>query len=166
MDAPVSSDWWRQWLNQHAARLLLYARQQARCASDAEDLLQESLVEAWQRMGAETPPPVPLVVATIRRRAIDHARSADRRQRRESIAGAGEEVWFDPAPAHAENIEWIEKALRQLPDEQREIITLKIWGEMTFAEIATALDISPNTAASRYRYGMERLKLVLSNEQA
>ena len=52
----------------------------------------------------------------------------------------------------------VESALRELPDEQREIIVLRVWGQMTFEEVAAALDISPNTAASRYRYGLAKLK--------
>ena len=39
---------------------------------------------------------------------------------------------------------------------------MKIWNELTFAEIASALDISQNTAASRYRYGLAALKKSLS----
>jgi RNA polymerase sigma-70 factor (ECF subfamily) len=48
--------------------------------------------------------------------------------------------------------------LADLPDEQREIVLLRVWGQMTFEEAATALDISPNTAASRYRYALVKLK--------
>jgi RNA polymerase sigma-70 factor (ECF subfamily) len=46
----------------------------------------------------------------------------------------------------------------RLPDIYREVITLKIWGELTFAEIAQALEIPANTAASRYRYGLVELR--------
>ena len=44
------------------------------------------------------------------------------------------------------------------PHEQREGLVMKIWSELTFAEIATALGISNNTAASRYRYALSALK--------
>jgi hypothetical protein len=40
----------------------------------------------------------------------------------------------------------------------REIMILRAWGEMTFEEAAAVLDISPNTAASRYRYALAKLK--------
>jgi RNA polymerase sigma-70 factor (ECF subfamily) len=49
-------------------------------------------------------------------------------------------------------------ALAGLPEEQRAVVHLKLWGELTFEEIATALEISPNTAASRYRYGLDKLR--------
>ena len=52
----------------------------------------------------------------------------------------------------------IQSTLDELPDEQREIIILRVWGQMTFEEAAAALGIPANTAASRYRYGLARLK--------
>ncbi len=55
----------------------------------------------------------------------------------------------------------VREALAELPAEQAEMIVLKIWHELTFAEIGRILDISPNTAASRYRYGLEKLRTIL-----
>ena len=52
----------------------------------------------------------------------------------------------------------IEQALGKINDEQREVVMLKFFESLTFEQIADALSISPNTAASRYRYGMEKLK--------
>jgi RNA polymerase sigma-70 factor (ECF subfamily) len=52
----------------------------------------------------------------------------------------------------------IQNAMSRLPDMHREVITLKVWGELTFAEIADVLGIPPNTAASRYRYGLADLR--------
>ncbi len=48
-------------------------------------------------------------------------------------------------------------ALRTLPPEQAEVVVLKIWEELTFAQIGEVLQISPNTAASRYQYAMAKL---------
>jgi RNA polymerase sigma-70 factor (ECF subfamily) len=49
------------------------------------------------------------------------------------------------------------RALRRLPTAQAEVVVLKIWEELTFAQVAEILDISPNTAASRYQYAMAKL---------
>jgi RNA polymerase sigma-70 factor (ECF subfamily) len=54
--------------------------------------------------------------------------------------------------------ERLERALSSLPAEQREVISLKIDGELTFAEIAEVIGVGLNTAASRYRYALERLR--------
>ena len=52
----------------------------------------------------------------------------------------------------------IAAALEYLPDEQREVIFLKFYDELTFKEIASVCNISLNTVASRYRYGMDKLR--------
>jgi RNA polymerase sigma factor, sigma-70 family len=49
-------------------------------------------------------------------------------------------------------------ALAELPAEQRAVVHLKLWEDLTFEQIAAALDIPPNTAASRYRYGLDKLR--------
>lgn len=59
----------------------------------------------------------------------------------------------------------LEEALLQLPHEQREVIYLKIHAQMTFNEIAQMTDISQNTAASRYRYAVEKLRGLLAEEE-
>ena len=48
--------------------------------------------------------------------------------------------------------------MKQLRADERELIALKIDGELTFAQIATVLEINANTAASRYRYAIARLR--------
>jgi len=59
--------------------------------------------------------------------------------------------------------EYLQAALARLPQAQREIVVLKVYREKTFKEIARLLGISPNTAASRYRYGMDRLRSLLED---
>jgi RNA polymerase sigma-70 factor, ECF subfamily len=150
---------WAPWLAQHAPRLLLFARQQTRSETDAQDVVQEAVVECWQRQMDGTPPAAGLVFATIRRRAIDLGRSADRRAVREAVtAGEISEAWFDGGVEERETSRLIQEAMNKLPDNYREVVTLKVWGELTFAEIAETLDIPANTAASRYRYGLAELR--------
>ena len=56
------------------------------------------------------------------------------------------------------------RGLAGLPRDQREVIVLKIWHKHTFQEIGELLDVSPNTAAGRYRYGLQKLRLFLKGE--
>ena len=49
-------------------------------------------------------------------------------------------------------------ALAELPPEQRAVAHLKLWTGLTFEQIAAALEIPPNTAASRYRYALDKLR--------
>jgi len=150
---------WDQWLERHAPRLLLFARQQARCEADAQELVQEAVVEAWRLRVDAALPAAALVFGLIRRRAIDLARRNDRRANREMISQeTTTPEWFAPDVEDRERARLLQDALGQLPETQREVVTLKIWGELTFAEIAEALDIPANTAASRYRYALEELR--------
>ena len=163
MEIHPQAEIWDQWLEANAARLLVYARQQTRCGSDAEDVLQEALVEAWERCGGKAPP-IALVVATIRRRAIDLARSSDRRSKREDcvMAEAGEEPWFEPDMADGESRRMLDDAVKRLPAAQQEVVTLKTWSGLTFQEIADLTGTPLNTVTSRYRYGLESLRRLLN----
>ena len=113
---------------------------------------------------------MPYLYATLRRQAIDLGRKDDRRKRREVLVGGEREIeeggvspsWFESGPADDETRKLLEAGLKELPPKFAEVIVMKIWGERTFAEIGEALEISPNTAASRYRYGLEALKKKLS----
>ncbi len=60
-----------------------------------------------------------------------------------------------------EEEEGLRRALRQLPEEQREVITLHLHGSMTFRQIASAQGASINTVQSRYRYGLEKLRSLI-----
>ena len=57
----------------------------------------------------------------------------------------------------------LQRALSELPEEQREVVTLKIEGQLAFAEISQVLRISQNTAASRYRYALEKIRTALGD---
>ncbi len=74
--------------------------------------------------------------------------------------------WLLPAASNdtsRENAEALQAALSRLPMVQREIVTLKTYKDKTFREIAEMLDLSLNTVASRYRYGMEKLRAWLKD---
>jgi RNA polymerase sigma-70 factor (ECF subfamily) len=160
VDTDPSPDAWERWLAAHAGRFLLFARERTGCLADAEDVLQEALVEAWERTPGGREPDAALVFATIRRRAIDLGRSRTRRARREEIATADEDEasWFASDLENDETRVLLERAVRSLPEPLRETVALKIWGGLTFAQVAAATGCPANTAASRYRYGIEALR--------
>ncbi|MGC9942848.1 MAG: sigma-70 family RNA polymerase sigma factor [Verrucomicrobiota bacterium] len=150
---------WDQWLGQFTPRLLLFARQQSRCEADAHELVQDAVVEAWRQQVDGVPPAPGLVFGLIRRRAIDRARQNHRRQNRETRSQeSAAQDWFAPEIEDRERARLLQEALNQLPEIQRSVVTLKVWGGLTFAEIASALEIPANTAASRYRYALAELR--------
>ena len=112
---------------------------------------------------------MPFLYTQIRREAIDLGRRNDRRKKREDTAvedeerlSSGEDSWFESAGCDEERRAILEAALKELPGKFSEVIVMKIWGGRTFAEIGDILEISLNTAASRYRYGIEALRKQLS----
>lgn len=155
---------WRRWIDECAEVFLLYARQQARCEADAQDVLQEALVEAWTKTTGGVPPNA-VVFATIRRRAIDLGRSTDRRTRREIQAEADRESWFVCDVSATDTSDHIRRAISTLPHDLREVLILRVWGDLTFPAIANLLSIPVATATSRYRYAVERLKPDLAELQ-
>ncbi len=95
------------------------------------------------------------------RLAIDRHRREQTRQEYDDRARQERDNFTRPEPAAADAA-WLQKALASsldaLPPEQKAVVILKVWDEMTFAEIAGVLDISANTAASRYRYALDKLR--------
>lgn len=158
MDDRANEAEWLRWVGDHTPKFLLFARQQTRSEADAQDLVQESVLESLERCGRREPPPLPLVFATIRRRAIDWARREGRREIREQATVTDAEPWFDTSVEDRELQQLVQGALDHVQDMYREVVTLKIWGGLTFAEIAGVLGIPAATAASRYRYGLQELR--------
>ncbi len=162
MERTNEQDTWKHWIEAHGPKLLLCARQWTRSLADAEDVVQEAFVRYWRHQRHLPGDPQALIVTSIRRAAIDLARRQDRRTAREERADGGlqaNDTVFEKLPGEGDErrVE-IEVALQRLPAEQREVLVLKVWQELTFEQIGTALDISPNTAASRYRYALNALR--------
>ena len=91
---------------------------------------------------------------------LNYRRSFLRRLSREFASAR----WFDPSPGETPAERAAMRCLEGLPPDQREVIVLKIWHGHTFEEIASLLDLSPNTAAGRYRYGMNKLRTCLHEQ--
>lgn len=152
---------WREWLKEHGSRLLLCARQWTSSLAEAEDVLQEAFVRYWKNQRHLPGNPNALIITSIRRAAIDHGRSRTRRVNRETQAyELGDKVAFFE-PGEGENQVDLEKALQALPAAQREVVVMKIWGLLTFEEIAKQLGVSQNTVASRYRYALAALRKMI-----
>ena len=165
-----ATEWtmWHRMLHRCGDGLFLYARQLCHNDADAADVVQEAFLRVWRKHANNgvTEPELPaLCYAAVRYAVLDRQRQAARRWRREVAAG---ESWYDQAPMfespleQAEERATLEAAIRGLPVEQREVLTLKIWGELTFQQIASVTDDSPNTVASRYRLALAALRRQLA----
>ena len=165
MESPSRT--WKQWLAENGPRLLLFARGWGQSREDAEDLVQEAILRMWHYQAehhASAPPDLPLVFSTIRFCGLNHHRSESRRRKREESIiyfNDFQDIWLDPLLEDDEDATILRDAVQKLSQKLREVVVMKFWGGLTFQQIAESLAISPNTAASRYRYAMEQLALEL-----
>jgi RNA polymerase sigma-70 factor (ECF subfamily) len=157
MDNTASHEDWKSCFSENGPGLLLFARQWTRSAADAEDIVQEAFVKFWRRNHKINNRA--LLYATVRSIALDFIRRDKRRTRREANVVAEADPSVEPQfDFEDEGQSALAGAVGCLPHDQREVLILKIWNELTFNEIASALGISQNTAASRYRYALANLK--------
>ena len=139
--------------------MILYGRALGLSHSEAEDVLQETFVALIQK---DSPPEKPdhYCVRSFRNRALNYKRNLWRRLARELESTR----WFERDETESPQERAAMSGLAGLPVEQREVIVLKIWHRYTFEEIGGILEISPNTAAGRYRYGLQKLKACFNGE--
>jgi RNA polymerase sigma-70 factor (ECF subfamily) len=159
-----NSDPWSIWLDEHGAAMILLARQWAPSQADAEDIVQEAFIRFW-RSRDRVADPAAYIYVCVKHCALDWRRGRVRRQRREETNARPESESLLAAPGEQEERRAaIESALRSLPGSQAEVLVMKIWGGLSFPQIAAALEISVNTAGSRYRYALARLREQLAEE--
>jgi RNA polymerase sigma-70 factor, ECF subfamily len=155
---------WSVWLDQHGAALVLLARQWVASRADAEDVVQEAFVRFW-RSRERAIDPAAYLYSCVKHCALDWQRSRKRQFRREQAAARPEaEALFAGPLDQEERLAAISTALANLPENQREVLVMKIWGGLSFPQIAEALRIPANTAASRYRYALAKLREQLAEE--
>lgn len=142
-----------RWYDEHGPALLAYAAALLRDPSAAEDVLHQVFLQLLRGRVAISGDPAPYLFRAVRNTALNHLRGQSREV---ELADGG--VWLESPDGSRETSLALQSALKALPDEQREMVVLKVWGQMTFEEAANVVGISPNTAASRYRYGLEKLK--------
>jgi RNA polymerase sigma-70 factor (ECF subfamily) len=146
--------------DRHAAALFRYAVVLVADRTAAADVVQQVFLKA-ARGGAGADP-----AAYLRRAVRNECFSLLRARRREIVKAVDAHLLELVEGADEQPAERIalEQALRTLPPEQREVVHLKVWEGMTFQEIAEATDETLNTAASRYRYAMEKLRAQLAGK--
>ncbi|MEZ5275677.1 MAG: sigma-70 family RNA polymerase sigma factor [Opitutaceae bacterium] len=167
MADPYRNGTWKSWFDAYGSKLVLYARQWVQTPADAEDVVQDGFVRFWKSDARKDVDAVALLYASVRRAGLDHLRKNRRRSAREERSQVGEDTCLPASKTgleERERADAVETALRGLPGDQREVVVLKIWGELTFQQIATAMEIPANTAASRYRYALTALRKNLNSD--
>lgn len=151
--------WLERFYETKAAGLILYGRALGLSHGEAEDVLQELFLTLMQKN--ELPrEPENYCLRSFRNRALNYKRTLWRRLTRELESRR----WFEKSAGENDAERAAMAGLAELPLEQREVIVLKIWNRLTFEEIGGLLEISPNTAAGRYRYGLQKIKARIEGE--
>jgi RNA polymerase sigma-70 factor, ECF subfamily len=148
--------------DEHAQALFSFLISFTRQEADTRDLLQEVFVKIARE---------PQVMDGVRderafllrlahNRAIDLLRRRSARESKHAALVEESTSLFAPSPEPDERAfgKALSLALAELPFEQRSVVHLKLWEGLTFERIALVLGIPPNTAASRYRYGLDKLR--------
>jgi len=138
--------------------LLLFARQWPH--DSPEDIVQE----AFMRLLEQPEPPENVTAwlfTVVRNLSNNHIRSEKRRKNREFFKTSQESSWFivqdrddETNDNHTELIEQLQK----LPFQYREVIVAKIWGKLTFDQIAATLGMSNSSAHRTYQAGLKLLQ--------
>jgi RNA polymerase sigma-70 factor (ECF subfamily) len=137
---------------EHAPALRLYARQ---WSPGDEDLVQDAFVKLAQQSSAPQQV-VPWLYRVVRNGALAAFRGEARRRRRQHQASAAE-AWFAAAEDHLDGRE-ATRLLAELPLDQREVVVARIWGGLTFEEVAQLTGCSLPTAHRRYQAALAVLR--------
>jgi RNA polymerase sigma-70 factor (ECF subfamily) len=148
--------------DEHAPALFAFLLNLLRNEADTYDVMQELFLKLGRR---------PALLEGVRdergfmlrlahNAAIDLIRRRDARERNYGQLAREQISLFAKSPDPDEQIfrEKLAEALGELPPEQRAVVHLKLWEKLTFEAIAETLEIPLNTAASRYRYGLDKLR--------
>ena len=152
-EGPVGPELLGRLLDAEGPALALYA---AQWTDAADDCVQEALVE----LAGQTIVPANLrawLYRVVKNRAINAARGARRRRERES------RVMAERFATHAARIDRLDaidvaEALEQLEPHEREIVVMRIWGSLTYEEIAIAMEMSTSSVHRQYQQALEKLR--------
>jgi RNA polymerase sigma factor (sigma-70 family) len=141
-------------LDEHSAALVLYAQQ---LCDAPEDVVQE----AFLALVRQPQPPENLVgwlYRAVRNQAINASRSSKRRIKREEAAAKTSGSWFNATLDDRLDADEAARAMKQLPAEQRETIVARLWGGLSFDEIAQLTGSSTSTVHRWYQAGLNTLR--------
>jgi RNA polymerase sigma-70 factor (ECF subfamily) len=133
--------------------LLAYARSLVRDAAAAEDVVHQVFLRLMSRGAALPNEPRPYLFRAVRNTSLNRLRDASW-----YAVQRNEPAMFVARDGLEALVPDLERALAALPEEQREAVVLRIWGGLTIEAAATVAGVSTNTAASRYRYGLAKLR--------
>lgn len=159
-DRKLSADDVRSLYERHGPALVAYASAFMGRFSDAEDIVHRIFLKLLRGNTVAPDAPLAYLYRAVRNASLNARRSGARHVPHDDSVAAGGRL-FSRRDGDRESALALEKALGELPEEQREAVILRIWSGMTLEETASTLGIPLNTVASRYRYALEKLRDLL-----
>jgi RNA polymerase sigma-70 factor (ECF subfamily) len=148
--------------DEHAQALFAFVLNLLRHEADTRDVLQELFVKVARnpRLLQGVKDPRGFLLRLAHNLAIDLVRRRAARDRNCEQLAADHGALFATTEDPDENVfaGRVTEALGELPADQRAVVHLKLWEKLTFEQIAATIGVSPNTAASRYRYAIDKLR--------
>ncbi len=136
--------------------LLLFAISMTGDRSSAQDAVQQVFVRLLERGLGDIIDAKAFLYRCVRNAALNHTKTQQR-----NVALDEDAPWFDALSRDSAEELSLRHGLRTLPAEQRQVVVLRVWCGLSYAEIGDLLEISANTIASRYRYALEKLREVM-----
>jgi len=162
---PAQQERFRHVYAEHFDRVLGYALRRVARSEDAADLVSETFLVAWRRMGdVPEEPRTRLWLYGVARRVLANQRRSDRRRTAlgERLGAELAACVPDPAIGVTEQLRYAE-ALEQLPERDREVMLLHVWEDLDPREIAEVLGISAVAARTRLSRARARLRQVVAD---
>lgn len=155
---PTSPELLGQLLDRHGRALVLFARQ---WTLSAEDVVQEAFVQLSRQTEAPRDP-ASWLYRVVRNGAISARRSDSRRRRHEAVAAEfADEQRFEPAIETILDGQAATEALKQLTPDERGVVVARIWGGLTFAQIAEINETSASGVHRQYQSALQKLRELL-----
>ena len=155
-------------LGQHYRHVYRYVRRRSRTDADAEDVTQEVFhrrCRGARPVQARKPPALAWLYTVAQRRLVDAARRTARR--REAGDEAQLELVVAPTPEYGNEVAaTLERAIRELPLLQRQVVAMKLVKGLSFAEIAAATRSSEGACRMRFLRGLEQMRTLLEEEES
>jgi RNA polymerase sigma-70 factor, ECF subfamily len=143
----------RRLYDQHGPALVAYACTFVTDGAAAEDVVHQVFLSLLSAEVVRPNSPAAYVYRAVRNAALNARRSGSR-----NVPLDLESSVFEHRGGNREAALALQKALAELPEEQREAVVMRIWSGLTLNEIAAAVGVPLNTVASRYRYALEKLR--------
>lgn len=155
-----------------APLVLAVARRILGAAGDAEEVLQEAFLQAWnqaERYDAGRSSVSTWLVLIARTRALDRLRSRGARDRTAAAAAAeppppDTSSRLDEHVLHRERRRRVKEVLSAIPEEQRRVLELAFYEGLSQSEISTRTGTPLGTVKTRALLGMKKLREALRNE--